>query len=271
MSPDRYIVGKDRLTIERREVRRKELTIEALEGGGTATRELGEREAEQPVLDDEEVGQIAELGVRIEGHYGTPQDTEWAIDSSGTVWMLQSRPVTAAGGESLAEPPAKRGAELVRGLGAAPGAASGPARIVASLDGSGERLADGEVLVAHMTAPDWVPLMRRAAAIVTDSGGMTCHAAIVSRELGIPCVVGTAEATQVLRDGEVVTVDATPGWSPRAPLRPSDQRRPRPAGGGVQPALRSPGPSCSSTSPSPLSWSARRTSTSMGSGCCAPS
>ncbi|MGA8745623.1 MAG: phosphoenolpyruvate synthase [Solirubrobacterales bacterium] len=223
VSPDRYIVGKDRLTIERREVRRKELTIEALEGGGTATRELGEREAEQPVLDDEEVGQIAELGLRIEGHYGTPQDTEWAIDRSGTVWMLQSRPVTAAGGASLAEPPAKRGAELVRGLGAAPGAASGPARIVASLDGSGELL-QGEVLVAHMTAPDWVPLMRRAAAIVTDSGGMTCHAAIVSRELGIPCVVGTAEATRVLRDGEVVTVDATTGVvteGASAPERPT--------------------------------------------------
>ncbi len=210
VSPDRYVVGKDRLAIERREVRRKELTIEALAGGGTATRELGEREGEQPVLDDEEVGRIAELGLRIEAHYGAPQDTEWAIDRSGAVWMLQSRPVTAAGGESLAEPRAERGAELVRGLGAAPGAASGPARIVVSLDGSGE-LAVGEVLVAHMTAPDWVPLMRRAAAIVTDSGGMTCHAAIVSRELGIPCVVGTAEATRVLRDGEVVTVDATRG------------------------------------------------------------
>ena len=66
----------------------------------------------------------------------------------------------------------------------------------------------GEILVTHMTAPDWVPLMRRAAAIVTDSGGMTCHAAIVSRELGIPCVVGTGDATTRLRDGEDVTVDA---------------------------------------------------------------
>jgi pyruvate, water dikinase len=231
VSPDRYIVGKDRLTIERREVRRKELTIEALDGGGTATRELGEREAEQPVLDDEQVGRIAELGLRIEAHYGTPQDTEWAIDRSGAVWMLQSRPVTAAGGESLAEPQAKRGAELVRGLGAAPGAASGPARIVASRDGSGE-LAEGEVLVAHMTAPDWVPLMRRAAAIVTDSGGMTCHAAIVSRELGIPCVVGTAEATRVLRDGEVVTVDATRGVVTEGASTPEHTSQVPAAGGG---------------------------------------
>ncbi len=121
-------------------------------------------------------------------------------------------PVTAAGGERPAEQEAaaERGAELVHGLGAAPGAAHGPVRVIATL-ADADRLQDGEVLVTHMTAPDWVPLMRKAAAIVTDSGGMTCHAAIVSRELGIPCVVGTAEATKVLRDGEVVTVDATSG------------------------------------------------------------
>ena len=98
----------------------------------------------------------------------------------------------------------------MRGLGAAPGAASGVVRL-SRPSSEGDALADGEVLVTHMTAPDWVPLMRRAAAIVTDSGGMTCHAAIVSRELGIPCVVGTGDATERLRDGELVTVDAGEG------------------------------------------------------------
>jgi pyruvate, water dikinase len=211
VSPDRYVVAKQGLTTLRREVRRKELAIESVAGGGTATRELSGAEAEQPVLSDEEVRRIAELGVRIERHYGAPQDTEWAIDEAGSIWMLQSRPVTAAGGEAPAPPsPDGAGKELVRGLGAAPGAASGPVRVVKELDGAGS-LAEGEVLVTHMTAPDWVPLMRRAAAIVTDSGGMTCHAAIVSRELGIPAVVGTAEATKVLRDGELVTVDAGEG------------------------------------------------------------
>jgi pyruvate, water dikinase len=211
VSPDRYVVGKQKLNVIQREVRRKELTIEPTEGGGTRTRELGEHESEQAALSDEEVHELAELGVRIEAHYGTPQDTEWAFDPDGRVWMLQSRPVTATGGEPLAAPePAGAGEELVRGLGAAPGVAAGPVRVIAALGGSAE-LADGEVLVTHMTAPDWVPLMRRAAAIVTDSGGMTCHAAIVSRELGIPCVVGTADATKVLRDGEVVTVDAGAG------------------------------------------------------------
>jgi pyruvate, water dikinase len=211
VSPDRYVVGKRKLNVIRREVRRKELTIEPTADGGTRTRELGEHESEQPVLSDEEVHELAELGVRIEAHYGSPQDTEWAFDPAGKAWMLQSRPVTATGGEPLAPPePAGAGEELVRGLGAAPGVAAGPVRVIAAL-GDGAELSEGEVLVTHMTAPDWVPLMRRAAAIVTDSGGMTCHAAIVSRELGIPCVVGTAEATRVLRDGEVVTVDAGAG------------------------------------------------------------
>jgi pyruvate,water dikinase len=209
VSPDRYVVSKQGVTISKREVRRKELTIESVPGGGTATRELDETEAMAPVLDDDEVRRVAELGVRIEAHYGTPQDTEWAIDADGEIWMLQSRPITAAGGESFA-PQAELGAELVRGLGAAPGAGSGPVRVVSDLS-EADKLGEGDVLVTHMTAPDWVPLMRRSAAIVTDSGGMTCHAAIVSRELGIPCVVGTAEATKVLRDGELVTVDATEG------------------------------------------------------------
>ncbi len=99
---------------------------------------------------------------------------------------------------------------LLRGLGGAPGSASGAARVLVSL-GDAASLSDGDVLVTHMTSPDWLPLLRRAGAIVTDSGGMTCHAAIVSRELGIPCVVGTGEATSKLRDGEIVTVDATRG------------------------------------------------------------
>jgi pyruvate,water dikinase len=209
VSPDRYVVEKRTRAIERREVRRKELAIEPLGAGGTATRELSAAEAERQVLDDSEVERLADLGVRIEAHYGAPQDTEWAIDAGGAIWMLQSRPVTASGGEP-AEPSGAGGEPLVRGLGAAPGVASGPVRVVAARE-HGEELRDGEVLVAHMTAPDWVPLMRRAAAIVTDSGGMTCHAAIVSRELGIPCVVGAADATAVLRDGELVTVDAGAG------------------------------------------------------------
>ena len=208
VSPDRYVVEKDSLAILERDVKRKELVIEPQPGGGTVTRELSGEEAVRPVLSDDEVQELGELGRRIEGHYGRPQDTEWCFDSDGRAWMLQSRPVTSAGGAPMGA--VGDGEVLVRGLGAAPGTASGAVRVIKALDGA-EALNDGEVLVTHMTAPDWVPLMRRAAAIVTDSGGMTCHAAIVSRELGIPCVVGTAEATERLRDGEIVTIDATNG------------------------------------------------------------
>jgi pyruvate,water dikinase len=210
VSPDRYVVDKETLHIVAREVRRKELAIEPTGDGGTVTRELDWEEAKRPVLSDAEVEALAELGRRIEEHYGFPQDTEWAFDADGELWMLQSRPITSAGGTVPAPAAVEAGTEIIHGLGAAPGAASGAVRILQSL-GDAQKLSDGDVLVTHMTAPDWVPLMRRAAAIVTDSGGMTCHAAIVSRELGIPAVVGTGEATRRLRDGEVVTVDATHG------------------------------------------------------------
>jgi pyruvate, water dikinase len=145
-----------------------------------------------------------------------------------------------------------------------------PVRVVGALDGGAE-LSEGEVLVTHMTAPDWVPLMRRAAAIVTDSGGMTCHAAIVSRELGIPCVVGTADATKVLRAGELVTVGAGAGTvsegdsAPRqAAVGPS-----QPTAVGAAPLVT--GTKLLSTSPSPRSSSAQPPSTSRGAACCAPS
>jgi pyruvate,water dikinase len=226
VSPDRYVVAKATLAILAQEVRSKSLAIEVAEAGGMVTREVSPEEAQQPVLTDQEASDLAALGRRIEEHYGAPQDTEWALDGEGKIWILQSRPITAvgaAGGES--GPAAIEEHVLLRGLGAAPGRVGGAARILQTV-ADADRLGTGDVLVAHMTAPDWVPLMRRAAAIVTDSGGMTCHAAIVSRELGIPCVVGTQEATKRLRDGELVTVDATrglvlEGLAARAPETPA--------------------------------------------------
>jgi pyruvate,water dikinase len=232
VSPDRYVVQKDTLTILTRSVRPKELAIEPAADGGTVTRELSAAESTLAVLDDREVLQLARLGLQIERHYGSPQDTEWSFDPEGQPWMLQSRPITTIahpgaapgsdgsvgthhgagtnGGAGAGADGAIRAPALVHGLGAAPGRAGGPVRLMRRPEEAGS-FPDGGVLVAHMTTPDWVPLMRKAAAIVTDSGGMTCHAAIVSRELGIPCVVGTGDATRTLRDGEQVTVDATRG------------------------------------------------------------
>ncbi|MGA2453121.1 MAG: phosphoenolpyruvate synthase [Solirubrobacteraceae bacterium] len=246
VSPDRYVVEKATLAIRRREVHHKDLVIEYdPDGSGTRQRALSEEEALRPVLSDEEVFAVAELGRRIEQHYDFPQDTEWAFDPDGALWMLQSRPITtlhedtgaaaataAATTDGAAAAGAGEAAEaqavLLRGLGGAPGSASGAARVLKTLADAAS-LNDGDVLVTHMTSPDWLPLMRRAAAIVTDSGGMTCHAAIVSRELGIPCVVGTGEATRKLRDGEIVTVDATRGVvfeGARPPARAAAQGSP---------------------------------------------
>jgi pyruvate,water dikinase len=209
VSPDRYVVDKGTLAVIAREIHPKNAVIEPMPTGGTVTRELTGADTMRATLTDGEAQALGRLGREIEAHYGFPQDTEWAIDAGGTIWLLQSRPMTALGepAQATAE---HAGETLLHGLGAAPGMASGTVRVLESLADAAS-FVDGAVLVTRMTAPDWVQLMRRAAAIVTDSGGMTCHAAIVSRELGIPCVVGTQRATTTLRDDEIVTVDATRG------------------------------------------------------------
>jgi pyruvate, water dikinase len=163
---------------------------------------LAEAEASRRVLSDSEVLDLARLALSVEAHYGSPQDIEWA-EEGGKWFLVQTRPITTLDTH-------RPGDALVSGLGAAPGTGSGRVRILASAS-EGAQLQQGEVLVASMTSPDWVPTMRRASAIVTDNGGMTCHAAIVSRELRIPCVVGTRLATTVLRSGEEVTVDGRKG------------------------------------------------------------
>ena len=165
----------------------------------------------QLVLSSAEVDSLAQLALRAEKHFGVPQDLEFAIDDSG-IYLTQTRPITTLGAVASASPksaPAVSTARpIARGLGASPGIATGAVRVLAK---PSDPLEQGEVLVAHFTSPDWVPLMRRAAAIVTETGGMTSHAAIVSRELGIPCIVGTANATSVLTNGTIVTVDGTTG------------------------------------------------------------
>ncbi len=235
VSPDRYVVEKATLAIRRREVHHKDLVIEYAPDGGTRQRALSEEEALRPVLSDEEVVAVADLGRHIEEHYGFPQDTEWAFDPDGALWMLQSRPITtlhdAPAADASTETRTQPEAVLLHGLGGAPGSASGAARVLVSLADAAS-LNDGDVLVTHMTSPDWLPLLRRAGAIVTDSGGMTCHAAIVSRELGIPCVVGTGEATSRLRDGEIVTVDATRGVVLEGARQPVGGAEPAPGASG---------------------------------------
>ncbi len=178
-----------------------------------------------PSLSDEEAVKLAELAKKIEEHYGRAMDIEWAIDQDlpypQNVFIVQARPETVWSTKKAKEAklekeaaPAKAPAErriLVRGLPASPGVAIGVAKVALTVEEAAKLMKKGDILVTKMTDPDWVPYMKLAAAIVTDEGGMTAHAAIVSRELGIPCIVGTKNATQALKTGMEVTVDATHG------------------------------------------------------------
>ncbi|HEX8967323.1 MAG TPA: phosphoenolpyruvate synthase, partial [Chloroflexota bacterium] len=206
--PDRYVVDKNGPRILERVINHKDAMLTRSPDGDNQRITLDEPKATARVLSDDEVRQLAELAIKDEVHYGSPQDAEFAI-AGDAVYLVQTRPITAV---AQAAPAAEgvTGETLIRGLGASPGVASGAVRVLHAAE-EGFRFQAGEVLVAVMTSPDWVPLMRRAAAIVTDGGGMTSHAAIVSRELGVPCIVGTSRATRVLRDGEQVTVDAREG------------------------------------------------------------
>jgi pyruvate, water dikinase len=215
VEPDTYVVDRNGPAIVSVRIGTKELEITRDEAGHDHEVHLPSARSRARVLTDAQVLALAQIGLAVEAHYGAPQDVEWAM-ADDTLWLVQSRPITTLGLREAAAAPgtpettAEAGRTLVAGLGASAGTASGPVRVLTSPDES-SRLAQGEVLVASMTSPDWVPAMRRAAALVTDGGGITCHAAIVSRELRIPCVVGTRTATTVLRDGEMVTVDGATG------------------------------------------------------------
>jgi pyruvate,water dikinase len=213
VSPDNYVVDRRTGEVLDETIADKKVTmVRDEETGDTTTLEVPEDERKARVLTDGEIADLVEMGETAEGHYDDPQDVEWAL-VDGEVFMLQSRPITtisesahaasAANGSGANE---ERGEMLLRGLGASPGIASGPVRIVRKLDQL-DKVGQGDIIVTEMTTPDMVPAMKRAAGIVTDEGGMTSHAAIVSRELGVPAVVGSGNASEVLADGRVVTID----------------------------------------------------------------
>ena len=220
VSPDNYVI--DRRTgevLEETISDKKTMMVKDPETGETIEREVEPERREARVLEADEIERLIELGETAEDHYGNPQDVEWAI-ADGEVFMLQSRPITTISGSEQAagvadgsgtlENGEEGGAILMKGLGASPGIVSGAVRVVRKLDQL-DKVAEGDIIVTEMTTPDMVPAMKRAAGIVTDEGGMTSHAAIVSRELGVPAVVGTGEASKTLSDGRVVTIDGDKG------------------------------------------------------------
>ena len=212
VSPDNYVVDRKTKKIVNRYIATKEIMITRdAKTHKTTTAKVPAKKKEAVVLTDKEIIELARYGEILEEHYGLPQDIEWGVEKN-KIYILQSRPITTISSEKKAAGPAASGSGkiLLNGLGAAPGVASGIVKIITSgrdLD----KIKQGDIMVTKMTMPDMVPGMKRAGAIVTDEGGMACHAAIVSRELGCPAVVGTKKATSILKDGMEITVDGGKG------------------------------------------------------------
>ena len=192
---------------------KKTMFIKDPETGSTVQIEVPDDLKDKKVLTDGDLEQLTQLGRRIQKHYGAPMDTEWGIEND-KVYMLQARPITTL--DNVDEVKSSDSLDdserviITRGLGASPGLVSGTVKVIKELDEL-DKILDGDILVTTMTTPDMVPAMKRANGIVTDEGGVTCHAAIISRELGIPCVTGTGEATSVLEENTKVTIDGKKG------------------------------------------------------------
>ncbi len=220
VEPDEYYVSKvalasDRSAILRRQLGDKHQRMTFGPSGGVEVIDVPRTEQNTFSLTDDEATELARIAVTIENHYGRPMDIEWAKDGvDGKLYILQARPETVTSQDSgrvLERFHSKTVAEpLVVGRSVGQRIGVGPVRIVASPDQMHE-VQPGDVLVADMTDPDWEPVMGRASAIVTNRGGRTCHAAIIARELGIPAVVGSGNATTELTDGETVTVSCAEG------------------------------------------------------------
>ncbi len=215
-TPDNYRVDKESLRILTKQVVEQERQLVRNPKATDHERanlwaEVPDELRPQQKLSDEQIVALARIGKQVEEHYGNPQDIEWA-EENGELFIVQTRAVTVLGHQRVAgeEGAAETAPLLLSGAAASPGVAAGPVRVVVSASEI-DIVRQGDILVAEMTTPDFVPAMKRAVAIVTDRGGRTAHAAIVSRELGIPCVVGAGSATTTLRHDQVVTVDGSEG------------------------------------------------------------
>ena len=217
VTPDEYLVDKKTLAINEKQIATKNVLIvknkEAVGAVEVAVKDyLGYEQVTSQCLVDEEINNLCTSSLKIEEIYNAPQDIEWALDNdTKELYILQARPITTLKEEDgeVKETKVDR-RPLVRGLAASPGMVSGKVRKIKDISEI-TRVQKGDILVTVMTNPDMIPALKKAAAVVTDEGGRTCHAAIVSRELGIPCIVGANTATEVLEDEMEITVDATRG------------------------------------------------------------
>ena len=216
VTPDHYEVDKKSLSILHKKIHRQD-KIMTLKRGRAVIDYLNEKNGMKQKLTDDQIVKIAHYGKKLEQHYYFPQDVEWAIEDN-RIYIVQTRPITTT--KSLIRLKANEKGDrheiththlvILKGDPASPGVASGPVKIVRSAKEI-DTVKPGDILVAPQTNPDYVPAMRKVAGIITETGGRTSHAAIVSRELGIPAIVGVNGATKKLKDGQVVTVHGSRG------------------------------------------------------------
>lgn len=219
INPDTYTVSKSQQTITSRSIAPQgKMLVRATnhEGGhedANAWVMVPEYLRDAAKITDEQIIKLAEIGLRVEQHYGTPQDMEWAIDTEGNIFLTQARPVTVRPIDYMLqeeELPVEPAVLLLQGRPASPGVATG--RVVV-LEGphQNDLILEGDILVADMTTPDYVPAMKRAAAVVTNRGGNNSHAALVLREMKKPCIVGATGAVSTLPEHSIITVDGSHG------------------------------------------------------------
>ena len=208
ITPDIYNVDR-KLEILEKKIANKKVALTRDSGGNQIEIKLKEEISNSQVLKQHEITKLAEIAIKLEEHFKKPQDIEFAIER-GEMYIVQTRPVTTM--EKRIDKTSKelKGEIILTGTAASPGIASGKIKIVEKLEDL-QKINKGDILVTKMTNPDMVVTMQKSAAIVTDEGGLTAHASIVSREMGIPCVVGTQEATTKLKEGETITVDGFTG------------------------------------------------------------
>lgn len=206
ITPDKYIVSNEE--IEETEVAEKKIAITRNSAGDKNIVKLSPERSKRQVLKNYEIKKLAQMALKLEKHYDKPQDIEFAIEGE-EIYIVQTRPITTVKGKPQ-EAKEIRGSVVLKGLAASPGIGTGKIRIIKDMKDL-NKIKKGDVLVTGMTNPDMVVSMQKSSAIVTDEGGLTAHAAIVSREMGIPAVVGTQEATTKLKDGEMITVDGFTG------------------------------------------------------------
>ncbi|HHX4865288.1 TPA: phosphoenolpyruvate synthase [Acinetobacter nosocomialis] len=224
VNPDEFYLSKPLLNAGKHAVLRRNLGSkhqkmiygeEGSAGKSVVVVDVEKQERQQFALNDHELQELAKQALIIEQHYGAPMDIEWAKDGDdGQIYIVQARPETVKSRQNVGTMERyllkQKGTVLCEGRSIGQRIGSGKVRIVNSIKEM-DKVQDGDVLVSDMTDPDWEPVMKRAAAIITNRGGRTCHAAIIARELGVPAIVGCGNATEVLTDGQEVTVSCAEG------------------------------------------------------------